>query len=246
MNVYHIAYAPKAKIVHLHFWGCNLSCRACLLLKEIYDCHIEEIRSSIFAEEKKTEGVPRKFLGLEEVMEILGKLEVASVIFMGGEPAIDPGLPQLAEALHKKFKSHNILLTNGFKIIDLGHIDEVVFSIKAVTDSLHRDYTGKSNKKALNNFVRLNQSGIRLRAESIFIPEYIDHLEIENIARFIGRVNRNIPYRIDAYIPVGDSPWRRPTTEEMEEAVTTAERYLANVSCLKGNEELRHEVVRIF
>jgi pyruvate formate lyase activating enzyme len=246
MNVYHIAYAPKAKIVHLHFWGCNLSCRACLLLKEIYDCHIEEIRSSIFAEEKKTEGAPRKFLGLEKVMEILGKLEVASVIFMGGEPAIDPGLPQLAEALHKKFKSHNILLTNGFKIIDLEHIDEVVFSIKAVTDSLHRDYTGKSNKKALNNFVRLNQSGIRLRTESIFIPEYIDHLEIENIARFIGRVNRNIPYRIDAYIPVGDSPWRRPTTEEMEEAVTTAERYLANVSCLKGNEELRHEVVRIF
>ena len=245
MNIYHITYAPTVKTVHLHFWGCNLSCRACLRLKEIYDCHLEETGNSIFNKDKKTAETPQSFLGLEEVMEILERLEVASVIFMGAEPTIDPQLPPLAKSLHREFKSYNILLTNGFKLIDLEHIDEVVFSIKAVTDSLHRHYTGKSNKKALNNFVRLNQSGIKLRAESIFIPEYIDSSEIENIARFIAGVNTAIPYRIDAYIPVADSPWRRPTPEEMEEAVTTAGRYLVNVSCLKGNEELKHEVVRI-
>jgi len=81
---------------------------------------------------------------------------------------------------------------------------------------------------------------------SIFIPGYIDFLEIENITRFIGGVNKTIPYRIDAYIPVGDNPWRRPTPEEMEEAVSAAGRYLVNVSCLKGNEDLKFEVLRIF
>lgn len=246
MNIYHITYAPTVKTVHLHFWGCNLSCRACLLLKEIHDCHLQETKNGIFNQERKITETPERFLDLEEVMKILERLEVREVIFMGAEPAIDPGLPQLAKSLHQEFKSYNILLTNGFKLIDLEHIDEVVFSIKAVTDSLHRHYTGKSNKKALNNFVRLNQSGIKLRAESIFIPEYIDSSEIENIARFIADINRNIPYRIDAYIPVADSPWRRPTPKEMEEAVSAAERYLVNVSCLKGNEELKHEVVRIF
>ena len=100
--------------------------------------------------------------------------------------------------------------------------------------------------KALRNFVRLNQSGVRLRAESIFIPEYIDFLEIENIARFIGGVNKAIPYRIDAYIPVGDSPWRRPTPEEVEQAATVAKRHLLNVSHLTGNEDLKFEVLRIF
>jgi pyruvate formate lyase activating enzyme len=234
------------KTVHLHFWGCNLSCRACLLLKEIYDVHLEETRDGIFNKEKKITEMPQRFLELAEVMEILERLEVRSVIFMGGEPAIDPGLPQLAEALHQKFKGFNILLTNGFKLIDLEHIDEVVFSIKAVTDSLHRDYTGKSNKDALKNFVRLNQSGIRLRAESIFIPEYIDFLEIANIARFIGGVSKAIPYRIDAYIPVGDNPWRRPTPEEVEEAATIAKRHLLNVFHLTGNEDLKFEVLRIF
>ncbi len=246
MNIYHITYAPTVKTVHLHFWGCNLSCRACLLLKEIHDCHLEETKNGIFNKEREPPETPEGFLNLGEVVEILERLEVKTVIFMGAEPAIDPGLPQLAEALHKEFNNYNILLTNGLKLIDLEHIDEVVFSIKAVTDSLHRDYTGKSNKEALNNFVKLNQSGIMLRAESIFIPEYIDFLEIENIARFIAGVNTAIPYRIDAYIPVADSPWRRPTPEEMEEAVSIAARHLVNVSCLKGNEELKFEVVRIF
>jgi len=246
MNIYHITYAPRVKTVHLHFWGCNLSCRACLLQKEIYDCHLEETRDGIFHKDRKIAEAPQRFLSLEEVMEILKRLEVRTVIFMGGEPAIDPKLPQLAKTLHQEFKSHNILLTNGFKLVDLEHINEVVFSIKAVTDSLHRDYTGLSNKNALKNFVRLNQSGIRLRAESIFIPDYIDFLEIENIAKFIGGVSKTIPYRIDAYIPVGDNPWRRPTPKEMEEAATIAKKHLFNVSHLTGREDLKFEVVRTF
>ncbi|HUV76414.1 MAG TPA: radical SAM protein [Dehalococcoidales bacterium] len=243
MNVYHITYAPTVKTAHLYFWGCNLSCRGCVRLKETYNYHIE---ASIFNETSKNPRVPERFLDLEEVMQILGKLEVRKVFFMGAEPATDPKLPQLAEALHQEFKSHNILLTNGFKLIDLKHIDEVAFSIKAVTDSLHRHYTGKSNKKALANFASLYNSGVKLRAESVLIPEYIDYPEIENIAKFIGAVYQGIPYRIDAYIPTGANPWRRPTPQEMKRAVSTAQKNLFNVSCLTGNEKLKFNVLRVF
>ena len=245
MNVYHITYAPTVKTVHLHFWGCNLSCRACLLDKEIYDCHLAETRNGIFSGTKKRQQTPERFLDLEEVMQILGKLDTKAVIFMGAEPTIDSQLPQLAEALHREFGSYNILLTNGFKLADLEHLDEIVFSLKAYTDSLHQHYTGKSNKKALENFVRLCHSGIKLRAESIFIPEYIDCPEIENIARFIAQSDESIPYRIDAYIPIGDNPWRRPTPQEMDKAVSIARKYLHNVSCLTGNEDLKFEVLRV-
>ncbi len=245
MNVYHITYSPGVGIIHLHFWGCNLSCRACLRLKETYDCHLEETIDGLLNKERKITKAPERFLSLEEVTEILERLEVRRVIFMGAEPTTDPELPQLAEALRKEFGSYNILLTNGFILADLNHIDEVVFSLKAHTNELHRHYTGKSNKKALENFFKYYQSGVKLRAESVFIPEYIDCPEIEHISGFIARVNKNIPYRIDAYIPTGDNPWRRPTAEEMEEAVSTAARHLVNVSCLKGNEELKFEVLRV-
>lgn len=245
MNIYHIAHAPGVKSVHLHFWGCNLSCRGCLRYKEIYDCHLEETRLTLFNPAKKVVSAPPPLLALSQVEQILSQLDIRQVIFMGAEPAIDPELPGLAELLHKQFSSYNILLTNGFKMLSLEHIDEVVFSLKAWSDSLHRHYTGKSNRKALANFVSLYKSGVKLRAESIFIPEYIDCAEIELIAKFIASVDKSIPYRIDAYIPIGDNPWRRPTIEEMEVAVKVARQYLTEVSCLTGNEGLQYEVIRI-
>ncbi len=246
MNIYHITYTPAVRTIHLHFWGCNLNCRACLLKKEIYDCHLAETREGIFKEAKESPQVPTRFLDLEAVIQILEKLDVSQVVFMGAEPAIDPRLPRLADALHKEFKSYNILLTNGFRLPSLQAIDEVVLSLKAYTDDVHRDYTRKSNKKALENFISLYNSGIKLRAESVLIPEYIDYPEIENIARFIAAVDKSIPYRIDAYIPIGANPWRRPTPQEMEKAVGTAQKYLLNVSCLTGNEDLKFDVLRVF
>ena len=245
MNVYHITHSPRVGIAHLHFWGCNLNCRACLLKKELYDCHLIETKDNIFNATKESPQSPERFLSLEEVVRILGKLDVRQVVLMGAEPTTDRELPQLAQALHKEFGSDNILLTNGFIFADLKHIDEVVFSLKAHSDKLHRHYTGKSNEKALENFVKYHQSGVKLRAESVFIPDYIDCPEIENISKFIAGVDKSIPYRIDAYIPIGDNPWRRPTSEEMEKATSLARKHLDHVSCLTGNEELKFEVLRV-
>jgi pyruvate-formate lyase-activating enzyme len=246
VNVYHITYGPATKIVQIHFWGCNLSCRACLLKREIYDCHLVETKDRIFQGRNEVNRTPDKFLDMEEVMQWLNKLEVGEVIFMGAEPALDPQLPALAGALHRKYSSHNVLLTNGFQLPDLSHIDEIVFSIKAHTDTIHRDYTGTSNKKALDNFITLYKSGIKLRTESVYIPEYIDGPEIENIARFIAGVDRSIPYRIDAYLPIGDNPWRRPIPREIKDAASLARKRLLDVSYLTGNEDLKYEVIRIF
>lgn len=245
MNIYHITYAPETKIVHLHFWGCNLNCRACLLKKELYDCHLGETKSNLFNAARGSPQAPERFLELDEVMRTLGKLEIKEVVFMGAEAATDPEMPQLAVALHREFNSYNVLLTNGFKLAELKDIDEVVFSIKAYTNELHRHYTGKPNNMALEHFVKYHQSGIKLRAESIFIPEYIDFTEIEKISRFIAQIDKGIPYRIDAYIPIGDNPWRRPTPEEMARATGMARQCLDNVSCLTGNEALKFEVLRI-
>ncbi|MFC2043900.1 radical SAM protein [Chloroflexota bacterium] len=243
MNIYHITYVPRTKSAHLYFWGCNLNCRACVRLKEMYDYHLKDRVSNSVEESPKT---PERFLALEEVISILRKLDMNEVIFMGAEPSIDPRLPQLAEVLHQEFGSHNILLTNGLKLFDPRHIDEVVFSLKAPTDTLHKDYTRKSNKEALKNFLTLYQSNIKLRTESVFIPEYIDGSETENIARFIAGVDKHIPYRIDAYIPVVDNPWRQPTPEEMEKAISISRKYLHNVSYLSRSNKLKYDVVRIF
>ncbi len=246
MNVYHITYGPAAKTVQIHFWGCNLSCRACLLKREIYDCHLKETRDRLFRQESPADRAPSSFLDLDTVLGLVGRLDIRQAIFMGAEPALDPELPALAAGLHRRFSTLNVLLTNGFRVPDLNDIDEVVFSIKAIDDKLHRDYTGRSNRPALENFVELHRRGVKLRTESIFIPEYIGPAEIEAVARFIGGVDRTIPYRIDAYIPTGDNTWRRPAPGEIQQAAALARQHLDNVAYLAGTEALRYEVVRVY
>ena len=247
MNIYHISYAPTAKTAHLFFWGCNMSCRGCILKEEIYDWHMEETRQARLKKMGEPSQPTRRFLKLGEVMDILRGLKLAKVIFLGAEPAIDPELPRLARVLHEERQTHNILLTNGLELPPLDDIDEVCFSIKAYTDSLHYHYTGTSNQGALRNFITINrQSGIKLRAESVLIPEYIDCTEVEKIAQFIAGVDRNIPYRIDGYIPVGDNLWRRATEEEVGKAVNVAKRHLSEVSGLHGGKEPTVKIERVF
>jgi pyruvate formate lyase activating enzyme len=66
MNIYHITQSRRVGIAHLHFWGCNLNCRACLLKKELYDCHLPETKDGIFNAEKispqKATSIARKHL----------------------------------------------------------------------------------------------------------------------------------------------------------------------------------------
>lgn len=237
MNVYHITYAPATKTVCLYFWGCNFNCRGCIRKKDLQDihlnpnCHLPTAKPLL--------------LDSKEVIDNLRNLEIEKVVFMGGEPTIDPQLQELAELIHDEYHTHNVLLTNGFFLPSLEDIDEVCLSIKAYTNAIHRDFTGKSNHKVLENFKRLYHSTVRLRSESILIPNYIDCEEIENIAKFIASVDPNIPYRIDAYIPVPEAPWRAPMREEVESAANIARKYLRNVSCLKGDESSKYEVVRI-
>ena len=236
MNVYHITYSDEVREAYIHFWGCNINCRICLLRERVYDCHIDE----------KGGGRPKNFLSFRDVISILEPLRIERVIFMGAEPSIDPLLPELARALKDGHGSRNILLTNGFYIPPLDHIDEVVFSIKAVSEDIHRRLTGFPNKIALSNFRKVYEMVPSVRAESVLIPDLVYFEEIEKIASFIAGVDERIPYRIDAYFPIPGCPWRKPEGWEMEEAVSRAKRHLKNVSCLKGDEELKFRVRRIY
>jgi pyruvate-formate lyase-activating enzyme len=237
MNIYHITYSPPNKTASLYFWGCNLSCRGCIRKKTVLDSHIERC------------GPPTKdqphFLSLREVIYALEKVALKRVLFMGGEPTIDPRLRDLAKSIHEELGAYNILLTNGLVLPPLENVDEVCMSIKAFDNSLHLDFTGKSNHKALGNFVAFYRSNVKLRSESIFIPGYIDCDEIEKIAEFIASVDPDIPYRIDGYIPVPGAPWRSPMPQEVEKAASVAKKYLNNVSYLKGDEKRQHKIVEI-
>jgi pyruvate-formate lyase-activating enzyme len=99
-------------------------------------------------------------------------------------------------------------------------------SIKAYDDSIHRVYTGETNKSVLNNFRLLSESRIKPIAESVLIPGLVEQSEIEKIAKFIASINPAIPYRVDGFFPSHRATWRSPSPEEVISAVEIAKKHL--------------------
>ena len=90
---------------------------------------------------------------------------------------------------------------------------------------------------------------IRLHAQTVFIPDYVDEAEIMKVAAFIASINSDIPLRIDAYLPVPGQPWRVPEIEEIEELKDKISKILPRTTCFhgkQGSEPLVYEVKRIF
>jgi pyruvate-formate lyase-activating enzyme len=169
---------------------------------------------------------------------------------MGAEPVCDPFLSRILVSLKQSKTCSFVLLTNGRKLPPLAMLDEVIISIKAVTPALHRDYTGVDNRVILRNFTEIASSkSVSLHAETVFVPGYVDEEEILRIAAFIASVDRSIPFRIDAYLPIQGLPWRVPTPKEMRALAYRTNQILPNTTCFygdKGKTELAYEIERIF
>jgi len=247
-SVYHITWAETLGICCIFFWGCNLRCRICLLQKEVLDCHLPETRLRVYDPSHQNAN-PGRTLTYGEVLRHLDRLQICKVFLMGAEPLCEPFLPDLLKHLRQAKACSISLLTNGKATPPLDLVDEVVFSIKAVTPSLHRDYTGCGNREILRNFTMLGRlPRPRLTAETVFIPGYVDEQEVSRIAFFIASVNRGISFRIDAYLPVPGATWRAPTVDEMEDLCQKVRRILPETTFLHGRqglEPLGYEVERI-
>lgn len=248
-SVYHITCSREYGVCCLFFWGCNLSCRLCLLKKEAFDCHLPETRLRIYDPAYISER-PGRFLTLHELTHLLEPLSLKQIVLMGAEPLCDPLLSRILVSLKQSKNCSFVLLTNGRKLPPLAMLDQVIFSIKAITPALHREYTGADNKVILRHFAEIASSqSVSLHAETIFVPGYVDEEEILRIAAFIASVDKSIPLRIDAYLPVQGLPWRVPTPEEMQALAYRTRQILPNTTCFygdKGKTELAYEIERIF
>jgi len=224
-----------------------MECKGCLCKREIWSSLLKGHRIDHLKEPpKEIAKPPERFLDFEEVMQILGKMDVKKVRLEGMEPTIDPLYPEITKALHDRFGTYNVVATNLYEMPSFEDTDMVVLGFAAFTDSIHRDYTGVSNKGILENLGKVYQSGIKLHVSPLFIPDYVGTDETERIAKFTANVDKDIPFFIFPYYKAGHNPWRRPTHEEIDEAVGVAKKHLTNVYYYYGDEDLDFDVVTIF
>jgi pyruvate formate lyase activating enzyme len=170
-----------------------------------------------------------------------GKLPTKAMI-TGGEPALDKEfLLTLVKGLKERGFEEIILMSNGYEIgrernsnyaaeLKEAGLTEAHIDIKAFSDEIHMWYTGKSNKPVLNAVRMLNDTGIELLIQTVYMPGIVDVEEIEQIAIFLSNVNKNIKLRINPFAPAFafERVTERPTIEDMERAYKIAAEYLPN------------------
>lgn len=83
----------------------------------------------------------------------------------------------------------------------------IKFDLKAANQNVHKALCSVSNKATLENFTKLS-SLIKERpvppfliASTLLVPGYIDEEEVSATARFIARLNTDIPYSLLAFYP---------------------------------------------
>jgi pyruvate-formate lyase-activating enzyme len=246
-KIYHIVQFTYDNSLYVFFKGCNFQCKGCILKQSIWDCHISNKEKHILQAINKI-----KFLSLSNFKALIKELNPKKAVLGGGEPTIDKKLLDII-CLLNAFDVESHLLTNGFilnrefiKSLENAGLSSICVSIKAYDKFLHQFYTGKPNKPVLDNFKLLNESKIKLMAESVLIPGLIEQDEIEKIAKFIAEVNPYIPYRIDGFIPINNTPWKAPSSKEVINASKLAKKYLKNVHFIHEKTKIKGKAINVY
>lgn len=234
-NIYHVVYFSSDDSIYAYFKGCNFQCEGCITKVTHWDLHLLYAYAQAQACYRLPSVDEVNTLSLSDLHDLLGSLNAKRAVLTGGDPTADDELVSVVK-LFTDAGIATVLFTNGdllneglIQKLDEAGLGEVYVSIKAYSDSVHRQFTGHSNKRSLENFKLLKNSRIKLGAGTILIPGLVDVDEIEGLAKFIGGVDPNIPLRIAAYMPIPGTPWRSPTKDEMMKAAQMASRYLKNV-----------------
>ncbi len=155
------------------------------------------------AREETPESLAHRLEGYFDVLSLSG----GGITFSGGEPLAHPAfLEECLDLLRGRI--HTAVQTSGFCDADsfgriLERTDYMLFDIKLAEDSLHQRYTGVSNRKILQNFQTLCQSGKPFVIRTPLIPGVTDTREnLEGIARLLREQSIDymelLPYHITA------------------------------------------------
>lgn len=234
MPIYKITYSREKRYATLHNHGCNFRCKGCSY--------------KLLGYEK-----PDSYPTLEQIKEALKGLDIERVYFKGGEPTINPQLPELLRFCKQELKVETRLgHTQGWNI-PTENLDFANVTFKAYDPKLHLDYTGQPRGPVYVSFVRAYMAGVQMKAGAVFIPDYVGQDEIVRIASFVAGLDPEIPFHVMGYIDVPGGPFRRPTEPEMAAVVEAVKKILKNVTSshytcdemLKWSERIRTTSCRI-
>jgi pyruvate formate lyase activating enzyme len=219
MSFFKITYNEKYRFATLHSFGCTFRCGVCSY----------KLRSGADGVPGQSFPRPGKFLTVDEMKQSLGRVDVDKIYFMGGEPTVSMELPEMLDFARntlgvKTYLGH----TNGSRL-PMPNLNGANVGLKAWDEKLHERYTGKPKKLIFDNFAAAVNAGLEMKANAVFVPDFVDIDQLEAIAVWLASINPDIPFHIMGYIPVPGQPYARPTAQQMSQAQSACQKHLHQV-----------------
>lgn len=191
--LYH--FLPGTEILSFGTVGCNFKCNFC----QNYD--ISQISKPPYTQIIGDDWLP------EKIVDLANKNKIPSIAYTYTEPTIFVEYAVETMKLAKKAGIKNVWVTNGYfssktqKVI-FPYLDAVNVDLKSFSEGFYQNICGAKLKPVLKNIESLHEAKIHLEITTLIIPsENDDKNNLKNIAGFVAKIDKNIPWHISRFFP---------------------------------------------
>ncbi len=200
------------------FKGCPLACRWCHNPEGIDPQPSRMRRYTSAGVRTETVGV---VMDVDALVAAIAKDQLfydesgGGVTFSGGEPLAQPDFLEAAAAACNRCDIHVAIDTSGHApaaVVDriLPRVQLVLFDLKIMDAGLHRQHTGVSNDRILDNLKRIDRSPVPLRVRVPVIPGLTDgQANMERIAGLVASLSTIQGIDLLPFHRIGSDKFRR-------------------------------------
>ena len=212
--LYH--FFPGSNAYSIGTVGCNFFCANC----QNYD--ISQLRD-----------IYGKDLSPKQIVDNAIKSKCKSIAYTYNEPSIFIEFVKAIAILAKKKGLKNILVTNGYmskesiKYIEK-YVDAMNIDLKSFNKIFYKKFCGAKLDPVLDTIKLTYKNKIWIEITTLLIPNENDSKkELENIAKFISNIDKNIPWHISKFFPLYKMKDKKETeTKKLENASKIGKKYL--------------------
>lgn len=215
-------FRPGSRILSVGSYGCNLRCSFC----QNHEISMEgpETAETVYIS-------PKALAGKAQELKASGNIGIA---FTYNEPLVGWEYVRDTAKLVKEFGMDNVMVTNGSASCEvleelLPYIDAMNIDLKAFREETYRKLKG--DLETVKAFITRAAAMCHVELTTLIVPgENDDAAEMEEEAKWIASVGKNIPLHVTRFFPRYHMTDRNATeVRQVYRLAETAGKYLENV-----------------
>lgn len=215
-------FRPGSRILSVGSYGCNLRCSFC----QNHEISMEgpETAETVYIS-------PKALAGKAQGLKASGNIGIA---FTYNEPLVGWEYVRDTAKLVKEFGMDNVMVTNGSASCEvleelLPYIDAMNIDLKAFREETYRKLKG--DLETVKAFITRAAAMCHVELTTLIVPgENDDAAEMEEEAKWIASVGKNIPLHVTRFFPRYHMTDRNATeVRQVYRLAETAGKYLENV-----------------